>query len=389
MISFVWSSKYPFLAGSGGSETYTAGQIRELRRRGIDARIITLGHGEQDGRDDFPDIPFHAIGSKEELAQLDDTIVYVTYPLAVKTKHQAYAILHCPPPNFSHGDPLYKREAFRGVKLITASKFSAGLWRRWLKNFGRMGTVYPHADKAFGVVERPRRTQTNKTKVLFAGRLKADKGIYTLLAALHMEELEGLSFDLTVTTAGSNTIEGNAILAMLRANPEVNVVPARRNPTEMAALLANYDVVVMPSTNIFWQELFGMLSIESQHAGCRVVASHAGGLPETDLGGAIFVKPDDPKSLAAGLSKAIKLGPLTATERRRASNKFTIEQSVDKLLNTIRYKESRQGSTAGLREAGALLHQVKPQLVQIADRSKQQAYLAEQLVQKQPLLPKN
>jgi D-inositol-3-phosphate glycosyltransferase len=389
MISFVWSSKYPFLAGSGGSETYTAGQIRELRRRGIDARIITIGHGEKDGRDDFPDIPFLAIESKEELAQLDDTIIYITYPLAVKTKRQAYAILHCPPPTFAHGDPLYKREAFRGVKLITASTFSTGLWRRWLKSFGRMSTVHPHADASFGAVERPRRTPGDKPQVLFAGRLKADKGIYTLLAALHMEELEDLPFELTVTTAGSNTLEGKSILKMLRANPEVKVVPARRNPKEMAALLAGYDIVVMPSTNIFWQELFGMLSIEAQHAGCRVVASHAGGLPETNLGGAIFVKPDNPKSLAAGLAKAISLGPLTATERRKASGRFTIEQSVDKLLKVIRYKESTQDNTARLREAGALLHQVKPQLVQIADRSKQQAYLTEQLAQKQPLLPKN
>ncbi|HSD56276.1 MAG TPA: glycosyltransferase [Candidatus Saccharimonadales bacterium] len=385
MISFVWSSKYPFIAGSGGSETYTAGQIRELQRRGIATRIITLGHGEKDGRDDFPDIPFLALKSKEQLANLDDTLVYITYPLKVKTKRQAYAILHCPPPNFAHGDPLYNRESFKGVKLITASRFAAGLWRRWLhKGLMRMGTVHPHADEAFSKVVRPK-AKANRARVLFAGRLKADKGIYTLLAALHMEDLEEVPFDLTVTTAGSNTDEGKAILKMLHANPEVNVMPARRNPQEMAKLLANYDVLVMPSTNIFWQELFGMLSIEAQHAGCRVVASRAGGLPETNLGGAVFVKPDDPKALAAGLAKAIGLGPLTAEERQAATSRFTVAQSVDKLLKVIDYKgesEAIPEHTISLREAGELLSQVKPQLVQIADRSKRSAYLGERLVQK-------
>jgi glycosyltransferase involved in cell wall biosynthesis len=386
MISFVWSSKYPFLAGSGGSETYTAGQIRELHKRGIEARIVTIGHGENDGREDFPDIPFLALDSKDQLAELDDTIVYITYPLKVKTKHPAYAILHCPPPNFAHGDPLYKREAFKGVKLITASHYSARLWRRWLKSFGLMSTVYPHADAAFQNVVRKDRPAGAKTKVLFAGRLKADKGIYTLLAALHMEDLEDAPFDLTVTTAGSNTDEGKAILKMLEANPEVTVVPARRNPKEMAELMAEYDVVVMPSTNIFWQELFGMLSIEAQHAGCRVVISRAGGLPETNLGGAVLVKPDDPKSLAAGLAKAIKLGPLTAKERQTAVKRFNVEQSVDKLLKVIHYKRQQAVAptrTPLLREPASLLQQVQPQLIGTLDRSKQPAYLRERLAQKQ------
>ena len=37
------------LAGTGGSETYTAGHVRELRRRGIDAQVLTIGHGIKDG----------------------------------------------------------------------------------------------------------------------------------------------------------------------------------------------------------------------------------------------------------------------------------------------------------------------------------------------------
>ena len=96
MISFVWSSKYPFYSGTGGSENYTAGHIQELMRRGIPTRILTLGHGEDDGRADFPDIEFKALASQEGLAELDDTLIFVTYPLPVKTKHRSYVILHSP-----------------------------------------------------------------------------------------------------------------------------------------------------------------------------------------------------------------------------------------------------------------------------------------------------
>lgn len=341
MISFVWSSKFPFTAGSGGSETYTAGHIRELHRRGIEARVITIGHGTNDGREDYPDIPFLAIKSKDELSELDDLIVYVIYPLEVQTKHQSYAILHCPPPTFQHGDPLYKRAAFKNVRLITASKFAAGIWRRYLKtNFSRMPTVYPFADEVFSQAVRPKtkRVSSDKPRVLFAGRLKNDKGIYTLLAAMFMDDKqEEPPFELTVTTSGSNTAEGKVLLDMIKHNPHVNIVKAARSPKEMAALMTQHDIVAMPSTAIFWQELFGMVSIEAQHAGCRVVASRSGGLPETNLGGVVLVQPDDPKSLADGIAAAAAKGPLTITERRRACKEFTIQNSVGSLLKAINY----------------------------------------------------
>lgn len=358
MISFVWSSKYPFLAGSGGSETYTAGQMRALKRRGIDTRIITIGFGEEDGREGFPDLDFFSIDNKEQLSELDDTLIYITYPLSVRTKKPSYGILHCPPPDFAHGDPLYVRSAFRGVRLITASKFSAGIWRRHLKiNFGRMPTVYPHADEAFSNVPRIVRKKGEPKRMLFAGRLHPDKGVYTLMAALHMETMQGVSFTLTTTTAGNNSIEGQIIHKLLKAHPLVNIVEACTTTEQMAQLMARHDMVVMPSTAIYWQEMFGMVSIEAQHAGCRVVASRSGGLPETNLGGLLLVKPDDPKALAAGIAHALELGPLTTKERRKACSGFNVDESVDSLLRAINYREPVSMNT------GKKLHLPKPRRI--------------------------
>lgn len=341
MISFVWSSKHPFVSGSGGSESYTAGHIRELARRGIPARVITIGHGEKDGRDDFPDIEFLALSSADQLANLDDTIVFVTYPLDVKARRPSYAILHCPPPNYQHGDPLYDRKAFKGKRLITASKFAAGMWRMYLKaKTGRMPTVYPFADPVFREVQREIFDPSEPTRILFAGRLSADKGIYTLLAALHMESLQNLDLQITATRAGSYTEEGKTIERLLEAHPGVELINARKIPLEMARLMAKNDIVVMPSSDIFWKELFGMLSIEAQHAGCRVVASRTGGLPETNCGGVVFARPDNPKALAAAIAEAAKLGPLSQMERQAASRRFTIEASVDSLLKALNYRPS-------------------------------------------------
>jgi D-inositol-3-phosphate glycosyltransferase len=333
MISFVWSAKQPFLAGRGGSENYTAGHIRELLRRGIPARILTLGFGEQDGREDWPDIPFGALPSKEALSELDDTLVYVTYPLDVPAKQPSFVMLHCP---LQRLDPPMNLDALEDKHLITTSKFASKLWAKTLRiRTGRIPTVYPFAEPDFSQVERPKRQPDGKTRILFAGRLLPDKGIYTLLAALHMDALKHTSYELTVTDAAGDTEDGRIILGLLQAHPNITVVPARKSPRAMAQLMAEQDVVVVPSTNNFWQEIFGIISVEAQHAGCRVVASSGGGLPETDCGGLVRVKPDDPVALASGLAKAALLGPLTTAERMYASAKFTLSASVDDLLQTM------------------------------------------------------
>lgn len=378
MISFVWSARYPFLAGAGGSESYTAGHVRELMRRGIPARIITLGHGEKDGREDFPDITFTAIKDQKELEALDDTLIFVTYPLDVKTKRQSYAILHCPPPKFARNDAQYNLKAFKDKKLITASKFAAGLWRRQLKGHaGHMPTVYPFASPVFAEVERPKYSRSGKRRVLFAGRLTPDKGIYTLMASLHMDALKDVDFSVTVTTSGAHTEEGKVIVKLVKANPWIRVVEARKTPEAMAKLMAKHDVVVMPSTDIYWQELFGVVSVEAQHAGCRVLASRSGGLPETNVGGLMLVEPDNPNVLAKELAKAIRLGPLTQAARAKAVKQFTLASSVDSLLKAIKYNVQDLPKTQEPDEGLRLFPRLHPLLAQVAPvRSKRPAYAA-------------
>lgn len=339
MISFVWSSKYPFIAGCGGSENYTAGHIRELQRRSIVCRIICIGHDIAQSQADFPDITFVKVQSAKDLQEIDDTILFITYPLDIKTKHKSYVILHCPPPTLSGPDPLFVRDAFRGKKLIAVSGMGAGLWRKYLRfSGGKISIVYPFAEPAFSKIQRPApQSAQSNMRLLFAGRLTPDKGIYTLLAALHMSILRQQQVTVTVTDAGKNTHDGRIIGALCQAHPGIQLVAARKSAPSMARLMAQHDAVIMPTTNIFWRETFGMVSVEAQHAGCRVVASRAGGLPETNCGGLILTGPDNPLSLAKGIAKAAMLGPLTTAQRTNAISKFTVQLSVDSLLRVIGY----------------------------------------------------
>ena len=143
------------------------------------------------------------------------------------------------------------------------------------------------------------------------------------------------SLTFSVTTAGTEKERGKIIQSLVEAHPKVQVIPAAKTPAAMAKLMASQDIVVVPSNGNYWHETFGMASIEAQHAGCRVVASHDGGLIETDCGGVIFVEPNDAKALAEGISTALKAIPVSTKERQTACKRFTVSQSVDTLLQLL------------------------------------------------------
>jgi D-inositol-3-phosphate glycosyltransferase len=335
LISFIWSPGNSLPAGTGGSENYTVGQVRELTRRGIAAQVVTVGLGGSDGRDGFVGIPFLSLPTLAKVSELDGTVVFVNEPHTVPTRHPAFLILHNPPP-IRERMRAFAVEGTRELALIATSRYAAALWSGYLDvDVATISVVYPFAEPGFAVQPRPGRV-AGKTRVLFAGRLSPEKGIYTLLEMLHIDIIEqdpGLTF--TATTAGADKPQGKIIERLLGAHPGISVVASRKTPAGMAALMAGHDIVVVPSNSQYWHETFGIVSVEAQHSGCRVVASNDGGLPETDCGGVALVRPDNAEALAWGIREAADSGPVSPAARHAAGARFTVGQSVDTLLNVL------------------------------------------------------
>jgi glycosyltransferase involved in cell wall biosynthesis len=335
MINFVWPPGTRLPAGTGGSENYTIGQVRELIRRGIPAQVITIGLGELDGRNEFIDIPFVALNNQDEIAAIDGTVVFINGASEVQTKEPASIIMHIPPPEHERGWISVTKVA-SGRTVIVPSKYAAQLWADYLhRDLDDIHIAYPFAEPCFATqVRKPNKKAT--VRVLFAGRLSAQKGIYTFLEMLHIDSIkEKKNLVFSVTTAGSDKPEGKIIRMLVEAHPSLTVIHARKTPAKMAALLSGQDIVVMPSNSQYWHETFGIVSVEAQHSGCWVVASDDGGLPETNCGGVILVKPDDAQALANGIDQAIQNGAPEQSVRRHAANLFTVEQSVDNLLRVL------------------------------------------------------
>jgi glycosyltransferase involved in cell wall biosynthesis len=335
VISFIWSPGNPLPAGTGGSENYTVGQVRELTRRGIPAQVVTVGLGADDGRDDFTRIPFLSLPTLADVGALEGTVVFVNEPHTVPTRHPAFLILHNPPPIREH-QKAFAVEGTRDRALITTSRYAAALWSRYLDvDVSTISIVYPFAEPCFAAQSRPD-NHSGMTRVLFAGRLSPEKGIYTLLETLHIDIIEqDMTLTFTATTAGADKPQGKIIERLLGEHPGISVVATRKTPARMAALMAEHDIVVMPSNSQYWHETFGIVSIEAQHSGCRVIASDDGGLPETDCGGVVLVKPDNAEALAWGIREAMDSGPFSLAARQHAGTRFTAEQSVDTLLTVF------------------------------------------------------
>jgi D-inositol-3-phosphate glycosyltransferase len=332
LISFVWEPGLPLPAGTGGSENYTIGHVRELNRRGVASQVVTIGIGAADGRGEFPGIPFRSLTTVAEVSDLEGTIVFVTEFPVVATKSPAYQILHVPPPLREQlRDSAVERT--RDRCLIATSRFAAELWADFLDvDAATIQVIYPFAEPCFGAQARTA-SPTDEIRILYAGRLSPEKGIYTFLAMLHNDLVDrDIRLTFTATTAGADKPQGAIIRGLLEAHPGVRLVPACKTPATMAALMAGHDIVVMPSNSQYWHETFGIVSIEAQHAGCRVVASDDGGLPETDCGAVTLVAPDNAESLALGIHEAILRGPPSNSARRVAATRFTVRGSVDELL---------------------------------------------------------
>lgn len=335
MISFVWEPGLRLPAGTGGSENYTIGHVRELNRRGIAAQVVTIGLGAADGRNEFVGIPFHSVATVADVSELDGTVVFVTDFPVVATKNPSYQILHIPPP-LRVAEHAAKLRSTRDRALIATSRFAAELWSVFLDvDVATIQVVYPFAESCFGAQAR-RAGEGAEVRILYAGRLSPEKGIYTFLAMLHNDLIDqDPRLRFTATLSGADKPQGRIISRLLRAHPDVRLVSAQRTPALMAALMAEHDIVVMPSNSQYWHETFGIVSIEAQHAGCRVVASDDGGLPETDCGALTLVVPDDAEALALGIRKAIAEGELPGSRRATAAAKFTVQQSVDQLLAVL------------------------------------------------------
>lgn len=141
-----------------------------------------------------------------------------------------------------------------------------------------------------------------------AGRISPDKGFDVLLKAVSELTHKGITLYCVIFGSGTMLEELRRLAERLRIGAIVRLPGFRR---DVNLLWSAADIAVIPSV---WQEPFGYVALEALMAGCAVIASRVGGLPEVvSPESAILTEPGDARGIAAAIEFLI-----SSPERRRA-----------------------------------------------------------------------
>ena len=159
----------------------------------------------------------------------------------------------------------------------------------------------------------------------YAGRLLHQKGIDLLLRAVAALPRPRPSLVIVGEGPERQMLESLASELGIGASTRfLPIVPHEAVP----ALLTAIDVLVLPSRTMpTWKEQFGRILIEGMAAGCVVVGSSSGAIPDV-LGDAGLIFPEENwRALAAEIRRAIEdpelVGDRRARGRRRVRERYT------------------------------------------------------------------
>jgi glycosyltransferase involved in cell wall biosynthesis len=162
--------------------------------------------------------------------------------------------------------------------------------------------------------------------VAAAGRISPQKGFDTLLKAIDEITRGGVALYCVIFGAGPALEDLRTLGTTLRLGAGLRLPGFRR---DVSSLWCAADIAVIPSA---WPEPFGYVAIEALSAGCPIVASRVGGLPEVlSDDSAILTEPGDAGGLAAAI-RSLALSPGRRKVMRQAATRraklFTMDANV-------------------------------------------------------------
>ncbi len=183
-----------------------------------------------------------------------------------------------------------------------------------------------------------RQTAGHAGRLLFVGRLTAQKGVPILLAAL--AQALAVRPDLTLTLVGDGpdrpALEAQAHSLGLS---EAITFMGYRNQDEVADLLAASSALVLPS----FAEGVPVVLMEAMAAGLPVVATQIAGIPELVQDGISgkLVAPSDEDALAEAIVEVVnsqeQAEAMGLAGRRRVSAEFNLTTEASRLAGLVRW----------------------------------------------------
>jgi glycosyltransferase involved in cell wall biosynthesis len=267
---------------------------------------------------------------------------------------------------------VVERLVHRWCAMGTAvSEEVAGVLRQ--KRFAKPIEVIPNgvdlADYGLGSIRSPvwapRRADGGEIRarlgleppiVGYLGRLLQQKGIDLLLRAvarLRTSQGARLLPALAVIGTGPDEEQLRSLAGELGLGNSVRFLPGVPHD-EVPAVLACLEILVLPSRGTpRWREQFGRVLIEGMAAGCCVVGTRSGGIPEVIADAGIVVPEEGVEELVDALRRLLAGEALRATFRARGIERvrshYTWEAIARRLVGI--YRELLE--EGGIRSASA------------------------------------
>jgi glycosyltransferase involved in cell wall biosynthesis len=179
---------------------------------------------------------------------------------------------------------------------------------------------------------------------LFVGRLVDHKNLPMLVRAAGRLAAGGSA--LRFVLVGDGPLAGETRRAIADAGLDTRVTLTGERD-DAAELMCAADMLVLPS----WREGLPNVVIEAMQAGCAVVATRAGGIPELVRDGetGLLVAVDDDAALAAALARLEHDPALRARLAAAARTRATQDYGVDAMVAAMRavYADTRRAPARG------------------------------------------
>jgi len=226
----------------------------------------------------------------------------------------------------------------RSNRIVTPSNST----KRDVKRFyggddSRLATIYNGVDTDKFDPDAPSPTVVDGDYLLHVGSTRPRKNVIGLLDgyARAVEQLNGPPKLVMVGDHNPRFLDLDTVVAS-RGLPELVVRPGYVDDDELICLYANALAFVFPS----FYEGFGLPVLEAMASNTAVIAADAPALPEVCGDAALYVDPDDSRSIATGIVNVVS----SADQRER------LQCAGQKRVGTFTW-ERTASETAGLYES--------------------------------------
>ena len=188
------------------------------------------------------------------------------------------------------------------------------------------------------VQKEQKKKENGHFNLLYVGQLVQHKGVHILIEAFKSISDPNLRLDI-VGDGGCKRY-----LQELAGNDSRIIFHGQIPASSIRSYYENADITIVPS---LWQEVLGIVILESFSASTPVIASNIGGISEIVKSGhnGFLFEPADAKALAVILERVIRDPELLkklSFNARESAGEFTVGEHVGKLLEL--YKEAQEFS---------------------------------------------